>query len=53
MIELYARLSVRETAADADNLPPEQSARILASVQEILRQSGSGIRQLRRAVSAR
>ncbi|MBR3045937.1 MAG: hypothetical protein IKI45_15840 [Oscillospiraceae bacterium] len=44
MVELYAWLSVRETAADEDDLPPEQPARILASVQEILRRADCGIR---------
>ena len=44
MVELYAWLSVRETAADEDDLPPEQPARILASVQDILRQPDCGIR---------
>ena len=38
MVELYAWLSVHETAADEDAMTPEALKHIMASVQEILRQ---------------
>ena len=44
MVELYAWMSVHETAADEDALTPEALKRIMASVQEILRQTDCGIR---------
>ena len=44
MVELYAWLSVHETAADEDALTPEALKRIMASVQDILRQPDCGIR---------
>lgn len=44
MVELYAWLSVHETAADEDALTPETLKRIMASVQDILRQPDCGIR---------
>lgn len=44
MIELYAWLSVHETAADEDALTPEALKCIMASVQDILRQPDCGIR---------
>ncbi len=44
MVELFAWLSVRETAADEDTLPPGTSERIMNEVQEILQQCDCGIR---------
>lgn len=44
MVELYAWLSVHETAADEDAMTPEALKRIMASVQVILRQTDCGIR---------
>ena len=44
MVEIFAWLSVHETAADEDQLPPGYEKHILAKVTEILRQSDCGIR---------
>ena len=44
MVEIFAWLSVHATAADEDQLPPDYESRMLAQVQEILRQSGCGVR---------